>query len=279
MKRARERCRRQRLTVPSLTPALSGGRAQDLLRVEHRLHVSCEICADDVVEQTGWLLAVSDAKLMSLMAHTPAARQFCDLGASTTYYGGKSGLPASELERLMQTRRAQFAANYGRHRAALVALGKAHRIVTASHDYATLAHVQEAIADGAAIAEFPAAAAAACHGAGVAVLMGAPNVVRGGSHSGNVAAEALAREGVLDILASDYVPASLLMGAFDQARRIEGYGLPAALRTVTLHPGRAAGLIDRGQIAAGLRADLARIRMVGELPVVLEVYRGGRRVI
>jgi alpha-D-ribose 1-methylphosphonate 5-triphosphate diphosphatase len=109
--------------------------------------------------------------------------------------------------------------------------------------------------------------------------MGAPNVVRGGSHSGNVAAEALAREGVLDILSSDYVPASLLMGAFELARRIEGYGLPAALRTVTLHPARAAGLNDRGQIAAGLRADLARVRIVGALPVVREVYRGGRRVI
>ena len=73
----------------------------------------------------------------------------------------------------------------------------------------------------------------------------------------------LAREGVLDILASDYPPASLLMGAFDLARRVEGYGLPAALRTVTLHPARAAGLNDRGQIAAGLRVDLARIRMGG----------------
>ena len=137
------------------------------------------------------------------------------------------------------------------------------------------------IGDGVAIAEFPTTveAAAASHAAGIAVLMGAPNVVRGGSHSGNVAAEALAREGVLDILSSDYVPAALLMGAFELARRIEGYGLAAALRTVTLHPARAAGLDDRGQIAAGLRADLVRIHLAGDLPVVREVYRGGRRVL
>ena len=89
----------------------------------------------------------------------------------------------------------------------------------------------------------------------------------------------LARDGVLDILSSDYVPASLLMGAFDLARRINGYGLAAALRTVTLHPARAAGLTDRGQIAAGLRADLVRIRVVQNLPVVREVYRGGQRVL
>lgn len=88
--------------------------------------------------------------------------------------------------------------------------------------------------------------------------MGAPNVVRGGSHSGSVAAEALAREGVLDILSSDYVPASLLMGAFELARRIEGYGLPAARRTVTLQPARAARLNDRGQIAGAARGSGAR---------------------
>ena len=79
-------------------------------------------------------------------------------------------------------------------------------------------------------------AAAASHHGGITVLVGAPNVVRGGSHSGNVAAETLARESVLDILSSDYVPASLLMGTFELARRIEGYGLTTALRTTMLRP-------------------------------------------
>jgi alpha-D-ribose 1-methylphosphonate 5-triphosphate diphosphatase len=261
--------------------AIESARSQGLLRAEHRLHVRCEICAEDVVEHTGWLLTTYEAKLISLMDHTPGARQFRNLDAWKTYYGGKSGLPGSELAHFIANRRAQFQANYGRHRAALVRLARAHAIVTASHDDATLAHVEEALADGVAIAEFPTTveAAAACHRAGIAVLMGAPNVVRGGSHSGNVAAEALARAGVLDMLSSDYVPASLLIGAFELARRIEGFGLPAALRTVTLHPARAAGLNDRGQIAAGLRADLARIQIVRDLPVVREVYCGGRRVI
>jgi alpha-D-ribose 1-methylphosphonate 5-triphosphate diphosphatase len=267
--------------LKSILGAIEIGKSQGLLRAEHCLHVRCEICADDVVEQTKWLLDTYDAKLISLMDHTPGARQFCNLSAWKTYYGGKSGLPESELERFMLRRRAQFEANYRPHRLALAALAKARRVVTASHDDATLAHVEESIADGAAIAEFPTTieAAAACHRAGVAVLMGAPNVVKGGSHSGNVAAEALARKGVLDILSSDYVPASLLMAAFELARRIEGLGLPAALRTVTLHPARATGLADRGQIAAGLRADLARVRVVRDLPVVREVYCGGRRVI
>lgn len=261
--------------------AIDAARRQNLLRADHRTHLRCEICADDVVEQAQQLAERHRVDLLSLMDHTPGARQFRDLGAWKTYYGGKSELAPQELDRFMDKKRALFAANYTSHRAALVALAKAHKIVVASHDDTTAEHVDESIADGVAIAEFPTTteAAAASRAAGIAVLMGAPNVVRGGSHSGNVPAEALARAGVLDILSSDYVPASLLMGAFELARRIEGFGLAAALRTVTLHPARATLLTDRGQIAAGLRADLIRIHVVQELPVVREVYRGGQRIL
>lgn len=261
--------------------ALQTGSAQGLLRAEHRTHLRCEICAVDAVALTETYIGRYPVDLISLMDHTPGARQFRNAETWRTYYGGKSGRSTEELDRLMESRRSLFAVNYTPHRAALVALAKARGIVVASHDDATAEHVSESIADGVAIAEFPTTveAAAASHTAGIAVLMGAPNVVRGGSHSGNVAAEILAREGVLDILSSDYVPAALLMGAFELARRIEGYGLAAALRTVTLHPARATGLTDRGQIAAGLRADLIRIRMAQDLPVVREVYRGGRRVL
>src|SRR5262249_18058158 len=193
----------------------------------------------------------------------------------------KSGLPAHELDGFMEKKRTLFAANYARHRAALVRMARACNVVVASHDDTTLEHVSEAIGDGVAIAEFPTTVEAACaaHTEGIAVLRGAPNVVRGGSPSGNVAAEALAREGTLDILSSDYVPAALLIGAFELARRIDGLGLPAAIRTVTLNPARATGLGDRGAIAAGLRADLVRIRVAGDLPVVREVYRSGQRVL
>jgi alpha-D-ribose 1-methylphosphonate 5-triphosphate diphosphatase len=261
--------------------AIDTARSQGVLRADHRMHLRCEICTEDVVQQTAHLLDQHSVGLISLMDHTPGMRQFVDPEAWKTYYGGKSGRTEVELNRLMDQKRARFASNYASNRAKLVALARARSVVMASHDDATPEHVRESLGDGAAIAEFPttAEAAAASHRAGIAVLMGAPNVVRGGSHSGNVAAETLARDGVLDILSSDYVPASLLMGAFDLARRIDGYGLAAALRTVTLHPARAAGLFDRGQVAAGLRADLVRIRVVRDLPVVREVYRGGQRVI
>jgi alpha-D-ribose 1-methylphosphonate 5-triphosphate diphosphatase len=150
----------------------------------------------------------------------------------------------------------------------------------ASHDDATLEQVEEAKGDRVSIAEFPTTreAATASHAAKIKVLMGAPNLVRGGSHSGNVAAEDMARDGVLDILSSDYVPGSLLMAAFDLPNRIPGATLAQAIRLVSRNPAEATGLTDRGAIAAGLRADLVRVSLRGPSPAVRQVWRRGARV-
>jgi alpha-D-ribose 1-methylphosphonate 5-triphosphate diphosphatase len=108
--------------------------------------------------------------------------------------------------------------------------------------------------------------------------MGAPNVVRGGSHSGNIAAVDLAREGLLDILSSDYIPSSLLMAALQLPEHVPAIGLPAAVRTVTKAPAEAVGLTDRGEVAIGKRADLIRVHVAGSVPVVRSVWREGNRV-
>ncbi|MDU6832819.1 MAG: amidohydrolase family protein, partial [Bradyrhizobium sp.] len=162
----------------------------------------------------------------------------------------------------------------------IVALAKTHDVPLASHDDTTEENVADAIKDGIAVAEFPTTieAARGLHEAGISILMGAPNVVRGGSHSGNIAAVDLAREGLLDILSSDYVPSSLLMGALQLPQRVPAIDLAAAVRTVTKAPADAVGLHDRGEIAAGKRADLIRVRVAGQLPVVRSVWREGLRV-
>jgi alpha-D-ribose 1-methylphosphonate 5-triphosphate diphosphatase len=110
-------------------------------------------------------------------------------------------------------------------------------------------------------------------------MMGAPNLIRGGSHSGNLAAIESAENGCLDIFSSDYVPGSLLMAAFELPERVSRIDLPAAMRTVTKAPAEAAGLADRGEIAMGKRADLVRVAMAGSVPVVRRVWREGERVI
>jgi alpha-D-ribose 1-methylphosphonate 5-triphosphate diphosphatase len=108
--------------------------------------------------------------------------------------------------------------------------------------------------------------------------MGAPNVVRGGSHSGNIAAVDLAREGLLDILSSDYIPSSLLMAALQLPQHVPAIDLASAVRTVTKAPAEAVGLADRGEIAVGKRADLIRVHVAHDVPAVRSVWREGHRV-
>jgi alpha-D-ribose 1-methylphosphonate 5-triphosphate diphosphatase len=162
----------------------------------------------------------------------------------------------------------------------IVALARASNTPLASHDDTTPAHVAEAIRDGVAIAEFPTTveAAQALHAAGIRVLMGAPNLIRGGSHAGNVATADLARAGALDVLSSDYVPQSLLMAALALPAAVPEIALAAAVRMVSKTPAEAVGLTDRGEIALGKRADLIRVRVAAGVPAVRSAWCGGRRV-
>jgi alpha-D-ribose 1-methylphosphonate 5-triphosphate diphosphatase len=161
-----------------------------------------------------------------------------------------------------------------------VALAQQYEIPLASHDDTTEENVTDAIRDRVSVAEFPTTmeAARGLHKAGIGILMGAPNVVRGGSHSGNIAAVDLAREGLLDILSSDYIPSSLLMAALQLPQHVPAIDLAAAVRTVTKTPAEAVGLADRGEIAVGKRADLIRVHVARDIPVVRCVWREGHRV-
>jgi alpha-D-ribose 1-methylphosphonate 5-triphosphate diphosphatase len=251
-----------------------------MLRVQHLTHLRCEICSDDVIEETERFLSAFGAHLISLMDHTPGVRQFRDASKLRDFYRGKSTRTEAELDALIAQRRRSRARYHDRHRAWLVAIARGKGIPLASHDDTTIEHVRDSLTDGVRIAEFPTTleAASASHAAGLAVMMGAPNLVRGGSHSGNVAAIDLAEAGILDVLSSDYVPASLLHGAWMLAPVPAVGTLAAAMRTVSKAPARAVGLEDRGEIAPGLRADFIRVNIFCNIPVVREVYCGGRRV-
>lgn len=266
--------------APTLIAALEAARAAGALRADHRIHLRCEVATDTVVEDAAALMAQAPIHLVSLMDHTPGQRQFASVEQFRSYYMKKSGISADEADVIVATRMDYHSLYARKNRAGLVALGHAHGCILASHDDATPEHVAEAIGDGVAIAEFPTTEEAArlSHEAGIRVLMGAPNLVRGGSHTGNASAETLARAGLLDILSSDYVPASLLWSAFDLARRVPTLSLPQAVQRVTKTPAEVVGLTDRGEIAPGKRADLVRVALAGEIPVVRAVYREGRRV-
>jgi alpha-D-ribose 1-methylphosphonate 5-triphosphate diphosphatase len=186
----------------------------------------------------------------------------------------------AQLDVLFARRIAYQAAHATANLRAIVALAHQYGITLASHDDTTTENVDDAIRDGIAVAEFPTTleAARGLHEAGIGILMGAPNVVRDGSHSGNIAAIDLAREGLLDILSSDYIPSSLLMAALQLPQKVPQIDLSAAVRTVTKAPAEAVGLGDRGAIEVGRRADLIRVHVAGNVPIVRSVWREGRRV-
>jgi alpha-D-ribose 1-methylphosphonate 5-triphosphate diphosphatase len=263
-----------------LASAVADAKSRDITRAEHFLHLRCEVSCADVVEEMEPFLVDPQLKLVSIMDHTPGQRQFIDVSKWKTYYAGRRGASEEQLNEIIRRRRSIWDKYGVINRRAIVERCQRKGIALASHDDATLDHVEEAIQDGMHIAEFPTTvdAAIASHKAGMKVLMGAPNVVRGGSHSGNVSARALAEEGVLDLLSSDYVPSSLLLGAF-ALRDVEAIGgLPGAIRLVSKTPAEAAGLPDRGEIAPTKRADLIRVAWDHDHPVVREVWREARRV-
>src|SRR5689334_12634838 len=219
-----------------LAAAISSAREADLLRADHFLHLRCEIPMPDVVEEAKELIGRPDVRLMSLMDHTPGQRQFRDEGKLRDYYRGKNGgMTDAQLDVLFERRFSYQKAYAATNMRAIVALAHEYGIPLASHDDTTDENVIDAVRDRIAVAEFPTTmeAARGLHAAGIDVLMGAPNVVRGGSHSGNIAALELAREGLLDILSSDYIPSSLLMAALQLPRHVPAIDLASAVRTVT----------------------------------------------
>jgi alpha-D-ribose 1-methylphosphonate 5-triphosphate diphosphatase len=267
-----------------LADALKDAQARDRLRAEHRVHLRCEVSAHNVIEELEEFRDEGLVGLASLMDHAPGQRQFQTMDKYILYYKKKRGLTDAEFEEFIKRRQEESARYSDRHRAEIAEHCHAMGITLASHDDATLDHVDDAIRLGIKLAEFPTSveAAKASHDAGMSVLMGAPNIVRGGSHSGNVAAMDLAKLGILDVLSSDYIPFSLLHSVFVIARDLETVSLPQAMRMVTKTPADTVGLTDRGEIAAGKRADLVRVHHDPAhpeyVPVVRGVWRGGRRV-
>ncbi|RJT43599.1 alpha-D-ribose 1-methylphosphonate 5-triphosphate diphosphatase [Rahnella woolbedingensis] len=252
-----------------------------LNRAEHRLHLRCELPHETTLPLFEKLMDTSVLSLVSLMDHSPGQRQFATPQKYREYYQGKYHMNDEQMDDFQEEQIALSRRWAQPNREAIAAHCRERNISLASHDDATAAHVEESLALGSVIAEFPTTeeAARASHTRGLQVLMGAPNIVRGGSHSGNVAAHHLASLGLLDILSSDYYPASLLDAVFRIANdESNAFSLPQAVKLVTRNPANALGLKDRGEIAEGKRADLVLARAHGDHYFVQNVWRQGIQV-
>ncbi len=252
--------------------------ATGLLKSEHFLHLRCELPAADLLALVEPAIDNPRLRMVSLMDHSPGVGQYADLDR---YRALRRAAAVTDdfIERRIDELQAQRAKFRTPNRRALLARLAGHDVRLASHDDRTEAEIEENFRDGIRISEFPVHidAARAAQVRGMEVVAGAPNIVRGGSHSGNVAATDLLHAGLVDALASDYVPASLVEAAF-LTGGLTGITLPGAVALVTDRPARICGLFDRGRLAPGLRADLVRVHAHADLPVVRQVWRGGERV-
>ena len=265
--------------------ALRHARDNGLLRAEHLLHIRCELACDNMLEVAQPFLDDPTVRLVSLMDHTPGQRQWMDVERFRVYTQRNQRWSDEYLAEVVRERQDMQERNAERNRSGLLELCRTRHIPLASHDDTVPEHIDEALRNGISISEFPTTvvAALAAREHGLSIVMGAPNLVRGGSHSGNVSALTLAKDDLLDCLSSDYVPHALLHGAFllrDQA----GWALPKAIRTVSANPANMVGLTDRGEVAAGKRADFVRVRETPEtaslqsVPVPMASWRQGLRI-
>ncbi len=266
--------------IEPMIEGLEYARDHAMLRVEHLLHLRCEITHPDIVSIFEHHSRSPLTAMMSVMDHAPGDRQSPDVEIYRQRYQKNPHLSPEQVDAHIQGL-IEDSKRYGPpNRARLAQLARVRGIPLATHDDARAEHIEEAVALGACLTEFPTTmeAAEAARGRGLPTLMGSPNLIRGGSHSGNVAAADLARAGLLDMLASDYIPASLLQAAFKLTGESLGFTVPAAVAMVTSVPARAVGLVDRGRLEVGARADLVEVRLVRDRPLVRSVWSAGRRV-
>jgi alpha-D-ribose 1-methylphosphonate 5-triphosphate diphosphatase len=275
-----------RVLADSIEEAADAG----LLRADHAIHVRCEVSAEECLDAFSEFGDDPHVLLVSLMDHTPGQRQYADLEVFRRYQIGKGNVTESGFAAYIAPLIERSARYSDVHRRAIAGLASQRGITVATHDDATPEHVAESVELGVRISEFPTTvlAATAADKHGQLIVMGAPNIVRGGSQSGNVAAAELLGLGLLHILSSDYVPSSPLQAVF-QLSADAAIGLVDGVKLVSGNPARAVGLTDRGEIAIGKRADLVRVRPHDRpaterhprgprVPVVRSVYRQGARV-
>lgn len=263
-------------TATELVRALRRLKAHEL--IDNRVHVRYEITDLSALPHVLGLLDEGGVDLLSIMDHTPGQGQFKHLDSYVAYMMGNHG--SSEQAALQMAEEKMQARQSADERVlAVMERAKQRGVPTASHDDDDPQRVLTMQSLGARMSEFPINldTARAAHAAGLATILGTPNVMRGGSQSGNMRALDAIHAGVADCLCADYAPATML-AAVDALVHREGLGLPQATRLVSQGPARAAGLNDRGEIAVGLRADLISVARPGGQAAVERVWCAGKPV-
>ncbi|WP_144634212.1 alpha-D-ribose 1-methylphosphonate 5-triphosphate diphosphatase [Bordetella genomosp. 13] len=267
---------RNNQTAAQLARTIRGFRGQGL--VDNRVHCRYEITDPQAMDVLESLLDEGVVDLLSVMDHSPGQGQFKTMEAYLQYMMGNHGMDRGQAEAAAEAK-LRAATGAGARVERLVAHAQRAGVPTASHDDDSVHRIATMRNLGVTISEFPitldtAKAAVSC---GLATIMGAPNILRGGSQSGSMRAIDAIRAGVASCLCSDYQP-STLIGAVYLAVSQADLTLPQAVALVTANPAAACGLPDRGRIAQGLRADLVAVTQVAGMPMVSHTWSQGRLV-
>jgi alpha-D-ribose 1-methylphosphonate 5-triphosphate diphosphatase len=267
---------RDTLTAAALVRAVRGYAPYAL--ADSRVHCRVELSDDTAAPAVLALLNQGRVDMLSLMDHTPGHGQFKNIRDYRRFLNRTYRTSAAQIDALLKHKRAARRAGYARVKE-LLAAARVRGVPVASHDDDSPARVRERAAIGAQISEFPvnletAQAARAC---GIRTVYGAPNILRGASQAGSMRAIDAVRAGLCDCLCADYAPATLLAAIFALVdERV--LALPQAARLASLNPARAVGLVDRGELAVGKRADLLVVDAQRRPPKVSQVWVAGRPV-
>jgi alpha-D-ribose 1-methylphosphonate 5-triphosphate diphosphatase len=249
--------------------------------IRHRVHARFEIDSLDRVGELADYLRTGTVHLLSFMDHTPGQGQYRNLEVYRATLKAWKGMGDEEVAQSIRESRARQKMTLGGIRE-VSQLARSCKVAVASHDDDSVDKLSLVNGFGATISEFPTTLEVARHAReiGMHVVAGAPNVLLGGSHSGNLSATEAVREGAVDILCSDYYPAALLHALFALARETRRE-LPELVRLVTLNPARAVMMDGEvGSLRPGKKADLVVVRQLENgFPVITQVMVDGRSVL
>lgn len=246
--------------------------------VDHRRLLRYEVTFPETLSTILDLITQGQADLVSINDHSPGQGQFKDLEAFIHYYTANRGFDAADADafgRQLQEASRQSIDDVRR----LIAHCHAHHLQIASHDDDSAHQVESFHKVGVRLCEFPVCLEAAhrAHELDMPSILGAPNVIRGGSQSGNLRALDAIKAGVCDCLCSDYAPWTLIQAAL-LLPDLCGLGLPQAVALISANPAQAAGLTDRGRIEIGRRADLVLVDTNHRPPRISRVWSAGRPI-
>jgi alpha-D-ribose 1-methylphosphonate 5-triphosphate diphosphatase len=255
-------------------------RQKERLKADTKVHLRFEITQTQALPLVEALIKSGKIHFFSLMDHTPGQGQFVDVTQFRTYYGKVRGKSDQEVDQLIAERMAlrnQVESEPLQH---LTHLCRRHNIRVAGHDDDTTAKVNWNHQLGVTLSEFPInlEAARSAHACGMQVSLGAPNILRGRSATGNLNAREAIRAGYGSIICSDYAPVALLHAGMTLVQK-GIIDLVKMSRMLSSNPARAVGIdYSTGAIEEGKRADLVLVDLNDDIPAIKRTFVQGRQV-